>query len=47
MSLERGTVKEAAKGVENYGDAVVGEHGEGADVREMAKGVGSEGGPDV
>lgn len=47
MRFEWRTVKEAAEGVEDYGDAVVGEHGEGVDVREEAEGMGSEGSPDV
>lgn len=47
VRFERGTVKEAAEGVEDYRDAVVGEHGEGADVWEMAEGMGGEGSPDV
>lgn len=47
VRFERGAVKEAAEGVEDYGDAVVSEHGESADVREAAEGVGSEGGPDI
>lgn len=47
VRFERRTVKETAEGVEDYGDAVVGEHGEGADIGEVAEGMGSESGPDV
>lgn len=45
VGFERGAVKEAAEGVEDHRDAVVGEHGESVDVREAAKGVGSKCGP--
>lgn len=44
---ERGRVSEAGEGVQDHGDAVVGEHGDGGDVVEGAVGGFVEGGPDV
>lgn len=47
VGFEGRGVEEAAEGVEDYGDAVVGEHGQCGDVVELAVGVWGEAGPDV